>query len=83
MIALQNILEALIIVLIWSVGFAIFLFSHPRVCKYYEEQKMKKYWQKWEKDYEEMLQQQRRKELHRKEMEKYPLFFWKELTNEV
>ena len=83
MIVLQGILQALILVLIYAAGFAIFLFGHPRISRYYQERRDKKYWQKCKKDYEKYLQQHRRKELHKKEMEKYPLFYWRETSGET
>ena len=82
MIILQGILEALIIVLVYSAGFSIFLFCHPRVRRYYRNWKIKKRNQQWEKKHEEFVQQQRKwlleQKLHKEEKRKYPLFFLKE-----
>lgn len=85
MIILQSVLEILMVLLIYAAGFSIFFFSHPRISRYYQEWKWKRENEKhnqWRaKIFEETLQRERKRKLHEKEMEKYPLFFWKELNN--
>jgi hypothetical protein len=86
MIILQSILEALIVVLIYGAGFAIFLFSYPRICRFHREWKWKRGRRKRNeqlaKIFEEVLQRERKRKLHEIDKRKYPLFYWRDLIEE-
>jgi len=49
---------------------------------YYRSRQQKRYEQRCRETYEKYWQQIRRKELHKREREKYPLFYWRELIEE-
>ncbi len=77
-----GILHILIITLAILVVMLIYKFVKKRLQRYYHcwkdrrwLRRMRKDWKKREEIY---LQENRKKELHRKEREKYPLFYWKE-----
>ncbi len=71
--------------LIYSAGFAIFLFSHPRIYKHYRRWKWRREFtkqkQQLDKVFEETLQRERKRKLHEIDKKKYPLFHWKESTD--
>jgi len=78
----QTILEALIIaIIILTIIFVVGNIIQD-VKTYYKKWKIKKHNRRWEKEREEFIQWQRKRELERKlrkeEMRKYPLFFLKE-----
>ena len=56
----------------------IYKFIGERLQRYYYRWKHKKEICQWEKAWEVVLQQQRRRELYEKEKKKYPLFYLKE-----
>ena len=60
----------------------IFHFVSEKCQLYYRNWQTKKKHKEWEKWYEGLLQEKYRRELHRKEREKYPLFYWRELVKE-
>ncbi len=64
----------LISIFIMSISF----FISEKLQIYYRCWKNRKYMQRCQRNYELRLQEERRRELHRKEKEKYPLFFLKD-----
>ena len=58
------------------------VFVADRLQSYYRNWQVKKQHKEWERQYEKFLQQVRRRELHKREREKYPLFYWRELIEE-
>lgn len=76
----QTALGLLIIMGFAICGVAIVIFVGEQCENWTDKRRL----QRIEKDYEKFLQLQRKrrveKDLHRKEQEKYPLFFWRELT---
>ena len=75
-------LEFFIIILIQICLLSVGYFTIEKLHIYYWRWKDRRSLQRWQKNHEAHLQQQRKRELHRKEREKYPLFYWRELIEE-
>ncbi len=73
------ILQTTVTILACLATVLIYIFISEKFSIYYKRWERRKREKRWEKEWEEYLQQKHRRELHRKEMEKYPLFFWREL----
>lgn len=73
-IALELLFAALIALGLMITAF----FVTDKVQIYYDNWKALRHCRKLERNYEEYLQRKRKRELRIKEMEKYPLFFWKD-----
>lgn len=78
----KALLECSIIILIpLTLTYIVISIIENLQCRY-EEWKIKKRNQRWEKEHEEFMQRQRKWELEwkirKEERRKYPLFFWKE-----
>lgn len=71
-------LQTLVIVMACIVVTCVYLFVEGKLQRYYNLWKTKKYIRRKEKSYEEFLQRICKKELHKKEIKKYPLFYWRE-----
>ena len=76
--ALGILLTIISLLLTYTAIFFIGYFIREKFLAYYQNWKAKKRIRRAEKDYEEYLQQKYRRELHRKEKERYPLFYLKE-----
>jgi len=75
---LEVLLTLLVMLLVYTAIFFIGYFIREKFLTYYYIRKDKKFRQKAEKNYEEYLQRKHRRELRRKERERYPLFYWKD-----
>ena len=76
------ILEILVIVLACLAVMLIYKFVGEGLQRYYYRWKDKRFVQRCWKKHEIRIQQQCKRELHRKERERYPLFYWRELIEE-
>ena len=81
-LTIQTLLEFSITILILICLLSVGYFTIEKLRTYYWRWKDKRSLQRWQKNHEMHLQQQRKRELHRKEREKYPLFYWRELIEE-
>jgi len=73
-----TILEMLIIAMYQIAILFIIYFIMEKSSTYYQNWKNKKQWQEGERRREEFIQEQHRRELHKREIERYPLFYLKE-----
>ena len=76
------ILEILVIVLACLAVMLVYKFVGEGLQRYYYRWKDKRVLERCWKKHEIRIQQQRKRELHRKERERYPLFYWRELIEE-
>ena len=83
---IKTLLEISIVILVYLAIALIMLFIVGKLQSYYENWKTKKRNWRWEREHKEFMQRCYKRELEQKlrkeEREKYPLFYWKELTNE-
>ena len=85
-------LTSLIVLMGYSIIFLVGIFVTDKLQLYYRNWQVKKRDKRWQKEYQELMQQQRRWELEwilrkekiekqRKEEERYPLFNWLEMCD--
>ena len=82
MIYVIHIVEVILvfsIILLCSIG-AVFIYAF--IEEWCESRQQKRYEQRYRETNEKYWQRIRRKELHKREREKYPLFYWRELVEE-
>ena len=75
-------LEFSIMILLQICLLSVGYFTIEKLRIYYWRWKDRRSLQRWQKNHEMHLQQQCKRKLHRKEREKYPLFYWRELIEE-
>ena len=81
-LTIQTILELLIIIIFTIFVVAVMVFVGDRLEICYENWKERKRMRRLEKESEEWLQRLHEMRLHKKEMKRYPLFYWRELIEE-
>ena len=81
-LTIQTILELLIVIVsaVFVVAVVIFVGDILEIC--YGNWRERKRMRWLEKESEEWLQRQHKMRLHKKEMKRYPLFYWRELIEE-
>lgn len=90
---IKALLEASILTVVCFLTVYIGISVTEGIQTYYNNWKKKRRYKQWEKEHEKFMQamydkaaqrklRREKEELHRKEMERYPLFHWRELAKE-